>query len=399
MWTNPYCVPDSPTIDLENCQVIHYQAIRAAMRGIRLEAVPDSLQPVALQERARLDGAEAYLFHPAELEDIFTGVTLAVYRTMRSLYCSRLGLSIKMLWRILGAMAKAVGARAIAYEAVWALCLSLEESRRASLEVPIERGQDIWWLGQTTPNIALQEYEAPPYQPTIIWCVDVSKPRVLAFRIMPPEVADEHMPLVLYDSIVALSRPLERVTTGLLWHLPTQIATTVPLSSSHRTTCARGRIDVEETIAEPPLIQAVRERWERGVVGRTLRGRQCAGLLDTYLTRMHGYGPLRERELHAHQWRSLVGYNQDPAWQFPLLREFLPTMPSSVTEEGAVLYDGLHYAHDLLSYWPGQAVTIRRSAHMEAAAWIYLEEEILCLAYARELRRQDGSYRHFRSER
>ena len=396
MWTNPYCAPGSLTIDREDSQLIHYRAIRAAMRGKRPEAVPDSLPLAALPERARLDGAEAYLFHPADIEGLFAGVTLAVYRTVRTLYCSRLGRSIKMVWRILSAMAEAAGARAVPYEAVWALCLFLEDTRRASLEVRIERGQETWWLGQTTPDIAIQEQAAPRYQPTITWCVEMGESRALAFRIAPPGSAVEHAHLVLYDGIVALRRPLGRVATGLLWHLPKRIATTIPLSSSQRAACARGGIEVEETTAEPPFIQAVRERWERGVAGRTLLGSQCAGLLDTYLTKAHGYGPLRERERYARELRSLVGYNQDPAGQFPLLREFLPAVASSVTEEGVVPYDGLHYAHELLCYWPGHTVTIRRSAHMEAAAWIYLDGEILCLAYARELRRRDGSYRHFR---
>ena len=401
MWTNPYDASGrlSLTIDREDCQLIHYRAMRAAARGIRPEAVPASLPLATLRERARLDGAEAYLLHPADIESLFAGVTLAVYRTVRSLYCSRLGLSIKMVGRILSAMAEAAGARPAPYEAVWALCLSLEETRRASLAVRLERGQDTWWLGRTAPDIVIQEQASQPYQPTITWCVAMGESRALAFRIAPPEAVDEQTPLVLYDGIVALRHPLTRAATGLLWHLPKRIATTIPLSSSPRAACARVGIEVEEATAEPPLIQAVRDRWERGVARRILRDGQCAGLLDTYLTRAHGYGPLRERERHAHELRSLAGYNQDPAWQFPLLREFLPAQASSVTEEGAVAYDGLHYAHELLSYWPGYPATIRRSAHMEAAAWIYLDGEVLCLAYARELRRRDGSYRHFRSER
>jgi hypothetical protein len=398
MWTNPYAAPGNlgPPIDREDCQLIHYRAIRAAVRGFCPEAVPASLPLAALQERARLDGAEAYLLHPADIEGLFAGVTLAVYRTVRSLYCSRLGRSIKMVWRILSAMAQAASSMALPYEAVWALCLSLEDTRRASLEVPLERGQDTWWLGQTTPDIVIQEQAAPLYQPTITWCVEMGESRALAFHIALPGTVGEQRPLALYDGIVALRRPLERVTTGLLWHLPKRIATTVPLSSSHRAACARAGIEVEKTAAEPPLIQAVRDRWERGVAGRTLPGGQCARLLDTYLARAHGYGPLRERERSARELRSRVGYTQDPAWQFPLLRAFLPAAASSVAEEGVVAYDGLHYTHELLSYWPGHAVTIRRSAHMEAAAWIYLDGEILCLAYARELRRRDGSYRYFR---
>jgi hypothetical protein len=82
--------------------------------------------------------------------------------------------------------------------------------------------------------------------------------------------------------------------------------------------------------------------------------------------------------------------------EFELLREFLPEGSSGIDGEGAVPYDGLHYTHELLSYWPGSPVSIRRSAFSESAAWIYLDGEILCHAHARELRRRDGSYRPFR---
>src|SRR5258708_455384 len=79
-----------------------------------------------------------------------------------------------------------------------------------------------------------------------------------------------------------------------------------------------------------------------------------------------------------------------------MLRAFLPQHPSAITAEGTVPFDGLHYTHELLLYWPGSPVTLCRSPYAEATAWIYLGEEILCQAQAQELRRHDGSYRPFR---
>lgn len=159
MSMNPFLAVGSPfdMIEREDCQRIHYHAIQAAARGIRPHAIPESLPLAALLESARLNGAETYLFHPADIESLFVGVTLAVYRTIRTLYCSRLGRSIEMVWRILSVMATDAGATIIPYEAVWALCLHMEELRRQSVEVQIERGKDIWWIGQTTPDITIQE--------------------------------------------------------------------------------------------------------------------------------------------------------------------------------------------------------------------------------------------------
>ena len=401
MNVNPFLLTGSLTtvLEREDCQRIHYYALRAAMKGIYPRAVPESLPLAALQARARLDGAEVYLFHPTEIERLFAGVTLAVYRAVRTLYCSRLGRSIKMVWQILRAMASAAGAAGIPYEAIWALCLHLEERRRASLEVHLDRGQEIWWIGQTTPDIYIQEGTAPKYQPVITWCVEVREPRVLAFRIVPQAMACESAALTLYDAITVQRRPYPRVATGLIWHIPQGIISSVTLSPSCRAACARAGIKVQKTTAALPFVQTVRETWERGVAGRVLRSSHCAALLDAYLNKTYGYGPLREREQREREYTTLVGYNQDPAWQFPLLREFLPLTASAITAEAAIPFDGLHYTHELLAYWTGYPVTVRRSAQMEAAAWVYLDGEVLCHAHARELRRRDGSYRHFRSER
>src|SRR5712692_7666075 len=111
MSSNPFLASGSSTVALEreDCQRIHYHALRAAVRGMRPEALPESLPLSELRERFQRYGAEAYLFHPTDIERLFAGTTLAVYRTVRSLYCSRLGRSIKMVWRVLCAMACAAG--------------------------------------------------------------------------------------------------------------------------------------------------------------------------------------------------------------------------------------------------------------------------------------------------
>jgi Mu transposase, C-terminal len=389
---NPFLVPASMTtvLDREDCQRIHYQALQAAVRGSRPEALPASVPLGELRERARFDGAEVYLAHPDDIERLFSGITLEVYRTVRSLFCSRLGRSTKMVWRILCAMACAAGMASIPYETVWALCLSLEERRLANVAVPIERGEDTWWVGLTTPDISIQQGTARAYRPSIAWCVEAS--RALSFCIAPLDAANENAARALYDAIMAQRRPQARVPTGLIWHLPERIMTTVPLSQSCVAACTRAGIQVEESTAAIPLLEHVRKTWEQGVAGRTLLASHCGGLLDAFLRRTHGYGPRRVSEQQAHRYASLVGYGQDPAWQFPLLRAFLRADASSIEADGAVAYDGLHYTHEWLSYWPGHAVTLRRSAHTGAVAWIYLDGEILCQAQARELRRRDGSY-------
>ncbi len=398
---NPFLVPTPMTtvLDREDCQRLHYQALQAAVRGSRPEALPASVPLSELRERARFDGAEVYLAHPADIERLFAGITLEVYRTVRSLFCSRLGRSIKMVWRMLCAMACAAGVESIPYETIWALCLSLEERRLESVTVPVERGEETWWVGLTTPDISIQQGTATAYRPAIAWCVEASAPRALSFCIAPLDMAGDNAARALYDAIMAHRRPQARVPTGLIWHLPERIMTTVPLSRPCVAACRRAGIQVEASTAAIPLLEHIRKTWEHGVAGRTLLARHCAGLLDAFLHRAHGYGPRRAYEQQAHRYASLVGYSQDPAGQFPLLRELLPAAASSIDADGAVPYDGLHYTHEWLAYWPGHPVTLRSSAHTRAVAWIYLDGEILCQAYARELRRRDGGYGQYHPER
>jgi hypothetical protein len=116
-------------------------------------------------------------------------------------------------------------------------------------------------------------------------------------------------------------------------------------------------------------------------------------MFDSYLHKAYSYSPLRSREERDREYLHLVGYNRDPVWQCPALRHFLPLHGGSIARDGAVPYDGLHYADELLTYWAGAPVTFRRSEQMEALIWIYLDGDLLCQAMARELQRRDGSYR------
>lgn len=396
---NPFLDSLSPPvhIDCESAQRIHYAAMQAAASGMYSHSLPASIPLAILKERAQLDGTDIYFLHPAEIERLFANVTLATFRAVRSLYCSRLGRSIRMVWQILQVMANEAGVPPLSYEVIWALCLYLKKQRQESIGVPIARGQDAWWIGQTSLSLFIEERATSLYHPVILWCVEISSSHVLSFRIVPRNEVNIQAPLVLYDALVASRLPQARVATGLLWHLPKQIVSTLSFSQPCLAACQRVGLRIKKERTEEPLvIQTLRETWEPELTGKRLPLRACEKLLDTYLYRFHGHGPLREFKQRANASVSLIGYNQDPAWQFPLLRCLLPEHVGTITTEGKVLYDGLHYAHELLSYWPGSSVTLRRSTHAEATAWIYLDQEFLCQAQAEELRRRDGTYRPFR---
>src|SRR5258708_19553814 len=81
MIVNPFLLTGSLTaiLEREDCQRIHYHALREAVQGIHPEVVPESLPLAALRARARLDGAEVYLFHPTDIDRLFPELTLPVY--------------------------------------------------------------------------------------------------------------------------------------------------------------------------------------------------------------------------------------------------------------------------------------------------------------------------------
>src|SRR5713226_8371990 len=114
----------------------------------------------------------------------------------------------------------------------------------------------------------------------------------------------------------------------------------------------------------PPLrLLTLLTTWASGVTGRILRLDQCLSILDHYLERTFGHGPLRFQAQRDHEYAHLVGYSQDPEWLFPLLRAFLPEYLVKITSGSVIEYDHLHYADDLLSYFVDYSVVVRQSAY------------------------------------
>jgi hypothetical protein len=360
-------------------QRIHVTALKRVVRGIQTHAVPDTIDVAHLKGCLSLDGPESLIAHPTDVTRIFAGVTLDTIRTIKRLYCSRLGRSIRMVWQILNAGEQQRESHAISYEAVWAVCLFFEEHRRASVDISVERGKETWWLGIVSPDFTLSDPHTPSHRPAIACLVDVQTQRVLSFRVGTADILQELIGLALYDALAAQRRPQRLAHAGLLWHLPQRIVTegTPPLQFS--TLCRHAGIAAEPATGTQPVLQALRETWAAGLAGRTLSPSHCALLLDTYLNTMHKYSPRRTGEMHDHDFGAAQGYSQDPAWQFPLLRTLLPRKEGCITEEGLITWNGLLYRGEFLHLWPGRPVTLRLSAHKPGNAWVYLDGEVLCL--------------------
>ena len=100
--TNPFRSTSAFNLPLalSICQQIHATALRHAVRGEGMHAVPASLPLTWLREQRRRVGPEICLTHPADIERLFRGVTFAVYRQIEALYCSRLAPSRATVTRI-----------------------------------------------------------------------------------------------------------------------------------------------------------------------------------------------------------------------------------------------------------------------------------------------------------
>ncbi len=361
-------------------QRIHVTALKRVVRGVQTHAVPDTIDVAHLKGCLSLDGPESLIAHPADVTRIFAGVTLDTIRTIKRLYCSRLGRSIRMVWKILNDGEQGSETHAISYEAVWAVCLFFEEHRRASVDISVERGKETWWLGIVSPDFMLSGSHTPSHRPAIACLVNVQTQRVLSFRIGMADILQELIGLVLYDALAAQRRPQRLAHAGLLWHLPQRIVTEGTLPLQYVTLCRYAGIAAEPATGTQPVLQAVRETWAVGLAGRTLSPSHCALLLDTYLNTMHTYGPRRTSDLHDRDFGAAQGYRQDPAWQFPLLRTLLPRKEGCITEEGLITWNGLPYMGEFLHLWPGRPVMLRLSVHKPGNAWVYLDGEVLCLA-------------------
>lgn len=375
----------------EICQQIHYAALCAAARGVQPAAVPVSVPLVQLQRLASLHGAAVYLAHPAVIDEIFNGVTLRVYQAIETLYCDRLERSIRRVWQILKAMTDRVGLPPVQYEAVWAICLYLEDRRALTCHATLQHLDSAWWVVKLVPDIHLQDKAGAPDR-AVVACVSDTA-RVLAFRVTPEEQFEVNVSLSIYDAIVSQRQPSAEGAAGLIWHVPKHLLSDMDISGACRRACAAVHIEVELAPTRSPLMESWQANWTRDLSGRPFREEQFAAVFDNYLSKRYGYGPRTAQRQRDRDFMHLIGYNRDPAEQLAALREFLPLQPGVITEDGVVEYDGLHYADELLTYWIDHPVTLRRSESAEAVAWVYLDDEMLCQAMARELKRKDGSYR------
>ncbi len=220
---------DTP-LTMEMYQRMHATALQRTMRGLHLHAAPDHIDVEQLKQFVARIGFDGCLIHPSDVERIFAGVTLKTYQTIREIYCSRLGRSIAIVYRILQRLCQQESLPIPTYEAVWAVCLYLEKRRRESVDVSVVRTTGAWWIGTLSPAVRIPVEKDAFYLPGIVCIIDTQTQHMLAFRIAPLDTLAESIPLALYDAIAAQRQPHPFALAGLLWQLPRRIITEETLS-------------------------------------------------------------------------------------------------------------------------------------------------------------------------
>ncbi len=265
MSANPFAIASQINAPLgtELCQEIHFAALRTVAREPEAGALPPSLSPDKYRLRARLEGPSAYLAHPADIERIFAGVTLEVYRAIETLYCRRIGRGIAMVWRILQAMAERACVPVVDYEAVWAICLYLARRRAESCAVMTEHTGITWCVGVIIPDVRVRDDAGATYRPSVACVVDVirgpehGEGRVIAFTVAGERAGEGDVAAVIYQAIVAGRQPDRNGGAGLRWTLPRGLVSEAVISPDCLTVCA----DLGIKVSSPEGARLCWLRW------------------------------------------------------------------------------------------------------------------------------------------
>jgi hypothetical protein len=381
--TNPFQMVSvlNHELSLENCQRIFFDAARSAPRH--------TLDPQGLLQHLRgiecLYGSEVYLLHPYEIQQMFHGITLPVYQTVKRLFCTPLFRTHQTIWQILEAWAREVNATIPTAEAVWALCEYLRTDRDEQFSPRIEQTEVQWYIGVMRLETLIQRQGNTPTTPSFVCVVSDVPEHVLAFRRYDEGVrTNEIIAQTLYEALISQRRPEMLAPSGLAWRVPATLASAIPLPSDVQHCCASLQLPIEAAKTSPALMSDLHGTWIRSLAGRTIAEEWFEAILDNYLEKRHGHGPRKARDDADYIYRHLRGYNRDPALVIPALRNLLTLEQTTVRDDGTITAAGRQYADPLLASWRGHPVDVRRSRHDPSQVYVYLDGAILC--QAQELR-------------
>lgn len=388
--------PLNTSLTIDECQEIRLKAIQELVSHKEtVTVIPDTLGFEQLQHHIPELGLEIFLAHPTYIERVFNGVSTDIFQAIQGLYCDYIGRSVDMIFLILKRMAENVGASSISYEAIWCICLYLDRLHQKRFVVRREVVDDIWHLYQVRLAVNALDKFGEIYEPHCLLVISERNIQVVGLSLDNRNNMQQASLMALYQALSLQRKPASLETAGIIWQTPNSIRVPYPLSPALNMACQVAGLETQEDGSDGPSgVQALLNRiiayWEQPpLLEQTVNETQLTRLFNTYLYKSLGYSPLRAERKWNHTWRHLFGYNRDPASLLPPLRMFIPEHSAFTHDDGSIMWNGLRYENPLLAYWPNIPITIRISPHAESRCWVYLDGDVLCDAYLREMKGQN----------
>ncbi|HYE69749.1 MAG TPA: hypothetical protein VEA58_14120 [Anaerovoracaceae bacterium] len=377
-------------MDLEICQIIYMDALKNLLQGYYDEPAPDDIQKEHIKTLVKIQGHEALIRHPDEIQWIFRDMDMKLYQEVQELYCSKYLRKPLTVTEIINRQ-RAIRAQApIAYHIIWIVCTYLWQLRKRVIEAQTVFDKTGWFLGYVDLNIRVYVDESPAAA-TLIGVVDDYDGSFLAFRVIERRNMPAGMRLALYDALMHCRQPNPGSPDGLIWKLPASVALQQP--GDPLCTQILNDLGIQSQTTEAQELSAmIKDGWSRDLIGRRLSSNQIERAFGTYLNNLHKGNPRKRFQKIDKKYRASIGYKNDPALMLPILRELLPLHPAQVDPNGEVCFGSTVFASDLLQLWSGEAVQIRLSEKSNKVAWVYsIDGCFLCEATAKRPGRDQGN--------
>lgn len=363
------------------CQQIYYEALRNYARNFVQENAPVSLGWERIVAQARMGGPNIYLGHPNDVQEVFTGVSLEMFRQVETLFCTRHGRSIAMVTKIISRQQELFQQQMVNEMAIWAICMYLAPKRNEILRVTLEKDGAPWLLESFDWEFSVVGQDSAPYQPIMICVYASDRNQVLSFQFGKKQNLENLQAMAIYQAINACRTPDINGSAGLRWKLPSSFCSTLPLSQQALKFCNLAGISVRVADEKHPALSEIRDTWATDLRGKQISANKLALVFDNYLYRKFESSPLLDEEDRGRDFSGLVGYNRDPLWQFPALRALFLAEIRTVGVGARIRLGSWHYTDPLLALWQGQEVKVLESPSNSDSIWVYdLDGDVICKA-------------------
>lgn len=379
--TNAHQAVFQNLLSLDTCQQIYYEALRNYARNLVQENAPVSLGWERIAAQARMGGPNVYLGHPDDVQEVFAGVSLEMFRQAERLFCTRHGRSIAMVTKIISRQQELSQQQMVNEIAIWAICMYLAPKRNEMLHVTIERDNKTWYLESFDWEFSVIGQNFVSYQPVMICVYAPDRNQVLSFQFGERENLQNLQAMAIYQAVNACRTPDINGVAGLTWNVPGSFCSTLPLSEQVLKFCNLVGISVQVADEGHPALSEIRDTWPKDLQGRQISSNKLALIFDNYLYRKFESSPLLDQEDRARDFSGLIGYNRDPLWQFPALRALFLPEPGTVDASAQIRLGPWRYTDPLLALWQEQSVKILVSPSNSNSIWVYdLDGDVICTA-------------------